>query len=252
MIRLPSHPFGVDAFFRRSVVLTFALPQVQLLPRLPAPLELDGFADQYGFVAFALVDTTALRPSGFPDWMGQDFFLAGYRIFVRFRDERGRRLRGLYILESQTDSWRMTLLGNAMTHYNYRRITVGGEDQEDRQTIFSPSEGFSVTYSSADDEAGLPPGSPFSSWKEARRFAGPMPFTFTYLAQQDRVMIVEGVRRDWTPVPVNIHDWKLPWLDRQGWGDAVLASAFEVTNVPYHWKKGRTESWRPNEYPGRG
>jgi hypothetical protein len=245
MLALPKHPFGVDAFFRQSLVLTFALPQVQLIPRLPDPLALDTFQDRWGFVAFALVDTHALRPSGFPVWMGQDFFLAGYRIFVRYQDQRGKRLRGLYILESQTDSWRMARLGNAMTHYNYRKITVRHhENGEGYSSVSSPSEDFLVEYGQMKGEASLPAGSPFASWKEARRFAGPLPFTFTYLPKEEKVMIVEGVRQGWSPQPVNIHRWTLPWLHRQGWGQAILASAFRVTNVPYHWKKGRKESWK--------
>ncbi len=42
-----------------------------------------------------------------------------------------------------------------------------------------------VTVSNLSDGEGsrqliLPKGTPFGNWKEARRYAGPLPFTFTY------------------------------------------------------------------------
>ena len=51
---------------------------------------------------------------------------------------------------------------------------------------------------------GLPEGSPFTRWEDARKFSGPLPFTFTCEAEKKRVLIVEGVRSDWKPVPVRV------------------------------------------------
>ena len=56
---------------------------------LPPGLELDTYGG-YGFVALALVQTRALRPAGVPRALGQDFLLAGHRIFVTFRSPGGR------------------------------------------------------------------------------------------------------------------------------------------------------------------
>ena len=56
--------------------------------------------------------------------MGSDFFLMGYRVFVRYTSSRGNSLRGLYILGSQTDSRRMEFFGNIFTHYKYSTIDV--------------------------------------------------------------------------------------------------------------------------------
>ncbi|MEL7161497.1 MAG: DUF2071 domain-containing protein [Bacteroidota bacterium] len=241
---LKRHPFAVAAYFKQSLVLTFALPREVLAPHLPPPLQLDTLRDEYAFVAVALVQTRHLRPRLFPPWLGNDFFLAGYRIFVRYQNAVGKRLRGLYILESQTDKRRMKLLGNLMTHYNYSRIAVEQERTEDRYRVHSPTTGLRCSVRYADDPP-LPPDSSFTDWKEARRYAGPLPFTFTYLVKEDSVLIVEGVRQNWTPRPVLVEDWALPWLTQRGFDGAILASAFVVENIPYYWKKGVLEKCRP-------
>ncbi|MEO0731389.1 MAG: DUF2071 domain-containing protein [Bacteroidota bacterium] len=238
---LKRHPFAVEAFFRQSLVLTFSLPLDTLAPCLPPPLQLDTLRDQYAFVAVALVQTRHLRPRPFPPWLGNDFFLVGYRIFVRYVNRAGKRLRGLYILESQTDKRRMQLLGNLMTHYKYSRIGVEQERSADHYQVRTTT-GLRCRVRYA-DEPPLPPKSPFANWKEARRFAGPLPFTFTYVEAEKTVLIVEGVRQNWTPRPVLVEDWALPWLAERGFDRAVLASAFVVENIPYSWKKGVLEKW---------
>jgi len=37
----------------------------------------------------------------------------------------------------------------------------------------------------------------------------------------------------------------IPFLAELGHHNAVLANAFVVRNIPYHWKKGTAEPW-PN------
>ena len=96
---LKNHPFAVSAYFERSTVLTFAVPKNQLLPFIPECLELDTFQDEWAFVAVAMVQTKSLRPKGTPKFLGNDFFLIGYRIFVRYTTSYNKRLRGLYIIK---------------------------------------------------------------------------------------------------------------------------------------------------------
>jgi hypothetical protein len=100
--RLRRHPFPIQAHFRNCLTLTYALPADVLRPLLSPGLELDT-AGGYGFVAVALVQAESLRPAGLPLALGQDFFLAGYRVFTTFRAPNGRRLRGLRILRSDAD-----------------------------------------------------------------------------------------------------------------------------------------------------
>ena len=116
---LKNHPFTVEAFFESSLVLTFAIPKNEIQHLIPECLELDTFNDRWAFIAVAMVQTKALRPKGFPRLMGNDFFLIGYRVFVRFTNKAGKNLRGLYILKSETDKKKMEFFGNIFTHYNY-------------------------------------------------------------------------------------------------------------------------------------
>lgn len=235
---LKRHPFPVEAFFERVLAVSFAFPADLLEPLAPPPLEIDTFGG-YGFVTVALVRTRGLRPAGFPAGLGQDFFLAGYRVFARLRDGDGRRLRGLKILRSETDKARMVFSGNLLTHYNYRRIRLA----ESPGRIVTTLPGGSVTLDLGYDEredAGLPAGSPFPDWRTARRFAGPMPFTFDHEGG-GRFVVVEGKRADWTPHPVEITGWRVGLFDETPFAgvEPVLANAFMVRNVPYRWERGR-------------
>src|SRR5690348_12035292 len=104
---LKNHPFAVEAHFESSLVFTFAFAKEEVQPLIPPCLQLDTFKDRWAFIAVAMVQTKGLRPKGFPKFMGNDFFLIGYRVFVRFTNKEGRSLRGLYILQSETDKKKM-------------------------------------------------------------------------------------------------------------------------------------------------
>src|SRR6185369_9166050 len=99
---LKNHPFAVEAFFESSLVFTFAIPKEQIQHLIPKCLELDTFNGKWAFIAIAMVQTKALRPKGFLKILGNDFFLIGYRVFVRFINHADKSLRGLYILKSET------------------------------------------------------------------------------------------------------------------------------------------------------
>ena len=88
---LKNHPFAVSAHFDCSTVLTFAVPKEEIQGLIPACVSLDLYKDQWAFLAVAMVQTRALRPKGFPKFMGNDFFLIGYRIFVRYVSESGEK-----------------------------------------------------------------------------------------------------------------------------------------------------------------
>lgn len=241
---LKNHPFAVEAFFETSLVLTYAVPVQQLARFIPTGLQADTLHNTWGFVAIAMVKTKALRPKGFPGFMGNDFFLIGYRIFVTCRTA-GKRLRGLYILRSETDSARMTRLGNIFTHYQYTTTDIQHTQTAETLTVQSNASQLNIMVSTSTTETRLPPGSPFADWKEARRFAGPLPFTFTPLPEQQTFLVIEGVRRQWVPQPVQVLHHEAGFLKTLALQDAVLANAFSITNVPYYWKKGRKISCTP-------
>jgi hypothetical protein len=121
----------------------------------------------------------------------------------------------------------MEVVGNIFTHYNYTTTDIEMSTVSNTVEIKSKKSDFLIEIEKADN-ASLPVNSPFADWKEARRFAGPLPFTFTYNPEAKNVLIVEGVRQNWQPAAVK---------------NCELANAFIIENVPYYWKKGKIEKW---------
>lgn len=241
---LKNHPFAVEAFFEQSLVLTFAVPKEQLATYIPDCLQLDTFQEKWAFIAIAMVQTKDLRPKGFPTFMGNDFFLIGYRVFVRYNTNAGKNLRGLYILKSETDKKKMEVMGNTFTHYNYSTTDIIQTASEGFSKILSNQSKFTVTIDNTQQEVSLPINSPFADWKEARRYAGPLPFTFTYNKLTREVLIIEGVRENWTPSPVKVIDYSFDFLNTLKIEQLILANAFVIRNIPYYWKKGKIEVWK--------
>lgn len=240
---LKNHPFAVEAHFDSSLVLTFAVQKGELEKFIPTCLELDTFEDQWAFVAMAMVQTRNLRPKGFPKFMGNDFFLMGYRIFVRYTNNAGKRLRGLFIIKSETNKRKMQFFGNIFTHYNYTTTDIQIEQDAMRRTIKSDQSGLKINVNTSAKEVQLPNRSPFSNWKQARRYAGPLPHTFTVNERDKTILTILGWRQNWKPEPVQIEDYHIPFLDELKLDSMVLANAFEVTNIAYHWEKGKLEKW---------
>jgi len=246
---LKNHPFAVEAFFESSLVFTFAAPKEEIQKLIPECLQLDTFKDKWAFIAIAMVQTKSLRPKGFPRWFGSNFFLIGYRVFVRFKNKAGKTLRGLYILKSETNKTKMQFWGNIFTHYHYTTTDVIQQETDGIIKIRSNSSAFNITVDTANNEnALLPRESPFTSWKEARRFAGPLPFTFTYEPATRKVLAIEGVRQNWRPTPVEVIDHHFSWISDLKLDHMVLANAFIIRNIPYYWKKGKIEQWKEKNF----
>lgn len=240
---LKNHPFAVETHFENSTVLTFAIPKEELKSLIPECLELDVFQNKWAFIAIAMVQTKELRPKGFPKFIGNNFFLIGYRVFVRYVNKEGKKLRGLYILKSETNKKKMELLGNLVTHYNYSTTDISEINQQGFRVIKSIKSDFNLKIDTTDKEKKLPTNSPFENWKEARRYAGPLPFTFTYNREKKEVLIIEGVRQNWKPKPIEIVDYNFSFFNKFNFKNSVLANAFEIENIPYYWKRGKIERW---------
>jgi hypothetical protein len=240
---LKRHPIPVSAFFRHSLVLTYAFPPEILEPLVPKGLELDLFRG-HAFLAIALVQTEHLRPSFLPAALGRDFFLSGYRIFTRLGNG-ARSKRGLRILRSDTDRKWMVRAGNLLTHYNYHLCHANVEecDQEIRWTILTPrSEAdLEVVARFKEQPAPLPSGSPFATLAEARRFAGPLPHTFEYEEATGSIIGICATRMNWEPQPVAVEVRRTTFLEQEPFcgAVAVLANAFYVRSVPYRWQRGK-------------
>lgn len=239
---LNTHPFAVEAFFESSIVLTFAIPKQQIHDLVPPCLEPDTFAEEWAFIAVAMVQTKGLRPKGLPIIFGNDFFLIGYRVFVRYVTNAGKKLRGLYILRSETDKKKMEYFGNIFTQYKYSTTDIKQARANNNISVTSVNSDFRLVVEDSDVESvALPENSPFADWKEARRFAGPLPFTFTFNPATRSVLIIEGVRENWRPSPVKVLDYHFSYLNKMEFDDIRLANAFIIKNIPYYWKKGKIE-----------
>ncbi len=240
---LRRHPFAVDAHLRRTLALTYAVPAPALEPLVAPGLTLDCFRG-YGFLAIALVETEALRPGlrnvRFPAAFGMNFFLGGFRIFTRLRGAKS--MRGLQILRSFTDRRIMAAAGNLFSRYNYGccHATV----KEDQGEI-----DFRMTTPRAEADLHVVARSgelvdrPFDDIKEARRFAGPMPYTFDYEPETQSIVRVRGSRGHWDPQPVNAVVSRNTFLDHEPFRGVgvTLAAAFTVRDVDYHWERGVRE-----------
>jgi hypothetical protein len=239
---LKRHPIPVSAFFRHSLVLTYAFPREILAPLLPPGLVLDTYGD-HGFLAIALVQTESLRPSFLPQAFGRDFFLSGYRIFTRL-DTPASSQRGLRILRSDTDRRWMVWAGNLLTHYHYRlcRAELTEQPFGIHWCIRTPrgQADLDVLARIERRPAALPAGSPFASSKDARRFAGPLPFTFDYEPETHSIVRIRGVRQHWNPQAVEVDVRKNTFLQQEPFCRAtpILANAFHVHHVPYQWTRG--------------
>ncbi len=243
---LQRHALPIKAQLKASLVLAYAVPAEVLTPLLPPGLRLDTYGD-YGFLAIALVETQKLRPAFLPSGLGVNFFLSGYRIFTRYQTSAGRNLRGLRILRSDTDSRFMQLFGNVLTHYGYEhsQCKVRRDPGSYSIKVSTPngSADLEVEANTSTDAESLPAGSPFPNFTEARKFAGPLPFTFDYEKQTRSIIRVQGVRKAWNarPVSVKVHRNAFLEQDRFRGAGAVLANAFYLEDVPYSWKPGIRE-----------
>lgn len=238
-----THPFPVVADFADCLVLTYAFPRRALERILPRGLALDTLGDQ-AFVAVAVVDTRRLRPAGFPKQFGRDFVLAGYRIFVRYRTPEGRTMRGLYILRSDANRRAMVALGNVLTHYNYHKascdvcrdgdvLDIGIRTRDSAGDLRVRA---TVATSDASRSTAI-----FPTPQDARRFAGPMPYTFDVDDDGRSLIVIKGIREHWEPTPVKVSVSANAFIDAlelQLRAKATLASAFHIGDVAYRWERG--------------
>src|SRR6266702_2482931 len=218
LYRLQRHALPIKAHLRASLVLAYAVPATVLRPLLPPGLTLDTLEDS-GFLAIALVETRDLRPAFAPARLGMSFFLSGYRIFTRYQTTAGRTLRGLRILRSDTDRVSMQLFGNLLTHYHYQRSQFRVHRTEQKYEVqVTTSDGRADLHVEADlstQPVAPPAGSPFGDLREARKFAGPLPFTFDYEKQTHSIIRIEGMRQHWNPRPVSVTVHQNTFLEQE-------------------------------------
>jgi uncharacterized protein YqjF (DUF2071 family) len=234
--------------FGHSLVLTYAVRPEALAALLPPGLSLDTYRApdgvEHAFVAIGIVSVRGLRPAPLPAALGGNYLLTGYRIFTRFPTPGGRTMRGLYILRSDTDRRLMVLGGNLLTRYHYRLARMRLVASASRLSVTVHSRDghadLAVTADLASRPAPLPPGSPFATAAAARRFAGPLPYTFDYESASHSMVVVKAHRTDWQPVPVAVEVSRLTFFTHGVFAgmSPVLANAFHVADLDYGWQRG--------------
>jgi uncharacterized protein YqjF (DUF2071 family) len=241
LTRWRRHPIAIQAHLRDCLTLTYALPPNVLRRLLPPGLELETY-EGHAFVAVALVQTESLRPAGLPERIGQDFFLAGYRLFTTFAPATGPMMRGLRILRSDANRARMVAGGNLLTHYNYHRCDASIDPSPDRihVTVRTRDHGGDLDVTADLANAALPAGSPFRSVRDARRFAGPLPFTFDYEQETHAIIAINARRTNWRPAPVAVDVRCISFFEQAAFDGCtpVLAAAFHVKDIDYRWERG--------------
>jgi hypothetical protein len=139
------------------------------------------------------------------------------------------------------------LFGNLLTHYHYERSRCRVQRTEQKYEVqVTTPDGRADLHVEADmttQAVALPDRSPFSDLNEARKFAGPLPFTFDYERQTHSIIRVEGVRQRWNPRPVSVTVHRNAFLEQDLFrsAGAVLANAFFLEDVPYSWRPGIRE-----------
>lgn len=139
----------------------------------------------------------------------------------------------------------MTLLGNIFTHYKYTSTDIDLAKSISTIKIKSEKSGLEVTINLEKETPNLPDNSPFNDWKEARKFAGPLPFTFTFNKYKKEVLIIEGVRENWIPKSIEVTKYHSDFINSFNFHGIILANAFIIWDVPYQWKKGKIDPWKP-------
>jgi hypothetical protein len=138
----------------------------------------------------------------------------------------------------------MVNAGNLLTHYRYRLCEAKvsdrpGEIEWDVRTPGGEAD-VHVVACTSHGPASLPPGSPFRDDNDARRFAGPLPYTFDYEAETHSIIRIRGMRQGWKPRPVRVEVLANEFLRHEPFcrAKAVLANAFYVHDIPYEWSRG--------------
>jgi hypothetical protein len=237
-------PFPVKAWFDFFVVLFFSIDKNEAAKRIPFPLQLD-LHNEKALLAVAAVQTKNFRPAFLPSFMGRNFNLVGYRFLTTYERQNGDTIRGLKIIRSQTNQSLMKFWGDRFTQYKfeYNPLEFNLGENEVRLT----GEGINIELRKHADPQStpLPAGSCFADWKYARKYAGPLLYTFETNETTKTISITEGTRKNWQPKPIETVRCEIDFLRSPEISslNPVLSAAYMVQNIPYDWKKAVIENY---------
>ncbi len=236
--------FPIRAHFDFFAVLFFAVDRERVRKLLPTVLNLDLFED-HALFAVAVVQTKKFRPAFLPAFLGQKFNLVGYRFLTTYQRNDGKTIRGLKIIRSQTNQKIMKWGGDRLSQYKFEYNPIVFEITGNAAKF--SGNGIEIGLKLHDDKAAvpLPETSIFPTWQHARKYAGPLLYTFELDASKKQISITEGTRKNWTPKPVEVTHYQLDFLKDPMIAalNPVLSSAFIVRDIPYDWKKAVIENY---------
>jgi hypothetical protein len=240
---LAKNPLTLLGTIDRCWLFVYQTPESEARALVPAALELvtrDGCAF-WNIVACRL---RAMRPRGFPAFVGVSCWHVAYRFYVRFHPAAGPPIEGLYFVRSDCDSRLMTMMGNALTDFRFHTagVEVTETDALVQITIRSPDAPARATVDRA-KPAELPPHSSFSSLEEAAAYLKYKPFGISLDAAGNAN--VAAIRRDeaaWKSRLVDVISAEWQFFE----GKTVRPEiCYEVEPIDYQWNRGRI-------VPGRG
>src|SRR5207245_745723 len=141
----------------------------------------------------------------------------------------------------------LLIFGNLLTHYNYQKAGVECRESNDwlEIKIRTPhaEADLHVRADLQSRPAPLPNGSPFESVCDARKFAGPLSFTFDYEPETHSIIMIRGVRENWNPQPVRVETIENTFFRQSPFNETqpTLANAFHIEGIPYKWLRGVRE-----------
>lgn len=251
---LRRHPVPIETHFKHSLVVTWAFAPADLEQFLVPGLELDTYTNSEGetfaFAAVAMVDLDQLRLAGAPRVLSTAHVMTGYRVFCTMRTPGGKTMRGLRILASQTSNLPSSLGANLTTRYHYSTVKAQVRNAYDvlNFTITSRDGDADLDVNAHLNDQRLPPDTPFDNAHDARRFAGPLPYTFS--PDPDGIVVVKSDRTDWYPTPVAVQIARASFFERGPFAGVPkrLANAFHLADLDYGWRRG--ELHRTEDIPG--
>jgi len=232
-------PFGVRAHFDIFLVLVYAVNKEKAEALLPPPL-IHETHNGKALMAVAFVKADKFRPSFFPSLFSMSFNLAGFRHMAKYVTTAGKTIRGLKIIRSATNKKIMVSGGDELTQYKFQYNPVVIEERNG--VIHVKGNNIDIAVQESDgSEMPLPEGSVFESWTAARKYGGPLLYTFEI--NTNEISITEGSRKLWQPKPAKVLKAQTDFFDYPPYNDLepVLSAAYVVKNIPYSWKKAVKE-----------
>jgi hypothetical protein len=235
---IPKNPLTLVGTIDRCWLFVYQTPEAEARALVPAALELvtrEGCA----FWNIVVCRLRAMRPRGFPAFVGVSYWHVAYRFYVRFHPASGPPIEGLYFLRSDCDHWLMSFLGNALTDFRFH--TAGIDVAEDgallNVRIHSPDAPARATLDRA-KPAELPSHSVFPSLDEAAAFLKYKPFGISLdAAGNANVVAIQRDEAAWKSRLVHVASAEWQFFE----GKTVRPEiCYDVEPIDYQWNRGRT------------